>query len=68
MKLAVFGGTGRTGRLLVEQALAAGHQVTVLVRTPSKLQIGDERLRTVQGDALDPERGGKGGCGRGRSD
>jgi putative NADH-flavin reductase len=54
MALAVFGGTGRTGQKLVEQALAAEHSVAVLARTPSKLAVTDERLRVVQGDALDP--------------
>lgn len=34
MRLAVFGATGRTGRLIVEQALAAGHQVTAFARRP----------------------------------
>ncbi len=56
MKLAVFGGTGKKGRLLVEQALAAGHDVTVLARTPSKLDIKSDRLHVIQGDALDPSR------------
>jgi len=32
MKLAIFGATGGTGKQLVEQALAAGHEVVVLVR------------------------------------
>ena len=32
MKLVIFGATGGTGRLLVEQALAAGHEVVVLRR------------------------------------
>ena len=56
MRLAVFGGTGKTGRLLLEQALAAGYDVTVLVRTLSKLALRHERLHVVQGDALDPNR------------
>lgn len=56
MKLAIFGGTGRTGQLLVAQALAAGHDVAVLARTPSRLDITRERLRVVGGDALDPGR------------
>jgi uncharacterized protein YbjT (DUF2867 family) len=51
MRVAVFGATGRTGRHLVEQALARGHDVAALVRRPSDL---DERLRVVQGDARDP--------------
>ena len=33
MRIAVFGGTGRTGRHVVTQALAAGHEVRVLVRS-----------------------------------
>lgn len=53
MKIAVFGGTGRTGKHLVEQALAAGHHVTALARTPAKLQ-SHERLTVVQGDVQDP--------------
>lgn len=53
MKLAIFGASGRTGRPLVEQALAAGHNVTALVRDPAKLPIRHDRLRVVQGDVLD---------------
>ncbi len=56
MKLAIFGGTGKTGRLVVQDALAAGHEVIVLARTPAKLDVKHERLRVVQGDALDPGR------------
>jgi putative NADH-flavin reductase len=54
MKLTVFGASGRTGRPLVEQALAAGHEVTAFVRTPSKFPIKHERLHIVQGDVVDP--------------
>jgi putative NADH-flavin reductase len=55
MKLVVFGASGRTGRPLVEQALAQGHDVTAYVRTPSKLADLDGRpnLRLVQGDVYD---------------
>ena len=53
MKLTVFGASGRTGHLLVEQALQAGHEVTAFVRTPSKLGIKDARLAVVQGDVAD---------------
>ncbi len=52
--VAIFGGTGKTGRHLVEQALAAGHHVAVLARTPGKLDLQHERLRVVQGDVQDP--------------
>ena len=53
MKLAVFGASGRTETLLVRQALAGGHEVKALVRTPAKLGFEDERLELIQGDALD---------------
>lgn len=53
MKLAIFGATGGTGRLLVEQALAAGHEVIAFARTPSKLTAQHERLVIIQGDLTD---------------
>lgn len=55
MRVAVFGATGPTGRLLVDKALAAGHQVRVLVRDPSKAGRASDRLEIRSGDALDPE-------------
>ena len=36
-RLLILGATGSLGRHVVRQALAAGHDVTVFVRTPSKL-------------------------------
>ena len=53
MNLLVLGATGRTGRLVVEQALAAGHTVTALVRSPEKLTAGNSNLRVVSGSATD---------------
>lgn len=53
MKLAIFGGTGRTGQHLVRQALEAGHSVAVLARTPAKLGMRHANLRVVQGDLHD---------------
>jgi len=50
MRLAVFGATGKTGRHLVEQALAQGHSLAVLVRSLEKLAIRHERLKVFQGD------------------
>lgn len=55
MKLVIFGATGRTGIPLVEQALAAGHEVTAFARTPSKLGIQHERLSVAQGDVLNAD-------------
>src|SRR5438128_12620406 len=53
MNLVILGATGRTGRLVVEQALAAGHAVTALVRSPEKLTLRNPNLRVVMGDATD---------------
>ena len=36
MKLLIIGATGPTGRELVKQAVAQGHEVTALVRNPAK--------------------------------
>src|SRR5258708_9287812 len=53
MNLVVLGDPGRTGRLVVEQALAAGHTVTALVRSPQKLAVDNPNLRVVAGEATD---------------
>ena len=52
MNIAVFGGTGQTGKRIVEQALELGHSVTVLARTPEKMNISHPKLEVIQGDAL----------------
>ncbi len=52
MKLAIFGATGKTGRHLVQQGLAKGHEIAVLVRDPAKLGLENPKLRVVKGDAL----------------
>lgn len=53
MKLAIFGGSGKTGQHVVQQALAAGHEVVALARTPSKVGVQHPHLKVVQGDILD---------------
>jgi putative NADH-flavin reductase len=55
MKLTIFGATGATGTSLVQQALAAGHEVTAVVRDPARLAIpAHQRLKVVTADVLDP--------------
>jgi hypothetical protein len=51
MKVTLFGATGRTGGLVMERALSTGHEVTVLVRDPSKLKQPQAGLHVIQGDA-----------------
>jgi putative NADH-flavin reductase len=53
MRLTVLGGTGRIGRLVVEQAIAAGQDVTVLVRDPAKVARLGDSVRVVAGQVGD---------------
>ncbi len=52
MKVVVFGASGKTGKLVVERALAEGHDVTVLVRDAGKVQ--NNKVRVLTGDATQP--------------
>ena len=55
MKLTIFGASGATGTCLVQQALAAGHEIVAVVRDPARLAIpASQRLRVVTADVLDP--------------
>jgi len=55
MKLTILGATGATGTFLVSQALAAGHEVTAVVRDPARLTgPAHPRLRIVTADVMDP--------------
>jgi uncharacterized protein YbjT (DUF2867 family) len=47
MKLVIFGASGQTGRLVVEQALKRGHQVTACVRRPDALTMEHPNLKVV---------------------
>lgn len=55
MRITVFGATGKTGKLVVAQALAQGHEVVAFARTPSKLDIQNPRLHLAQGDIQNAE-------------
>lgn len=52
MKLAILGATGGTGQELTAQALALGHTVRVLVRSPDKVTLRHDRLEVVRADLL----------------
>jgi uncharacterized protein YbjT (DUF2867 family) len=59
-KILVLGATGGTGRLIVQQALARGYEVTALVRSPekaadlkgAKIVVGDARDESALRQAL----------------
>jgi putative NADH-flavin reductase len=54
VRVAVFGATGRTGRLVAELAGERGHEVSALVRDRSRLPE-TASMRIVPGDAREPE-------------
>ncbi|MFJ8039729.1 NAD(P)-dependent oxidoreductase [Kitasatospora sp. NPDC096147] len=55
MRLLLVGATGGTGAQVLSRALTAGHQVTVLVRDPSRLTTAVAgSARVVTGDVLSP--------------
>ncbi len=51
--IALFGGTGKTGRHVLAQALEEGHSVRALARRPESIETTHERLAVVAGDVLD---------------
>ena len=53
MNLLIIGATRGIGLQLLDQALRAGHAVTVLARRPEKLPGPRANLRVIQGDILD---------------
>lgn len=53
MKVIVFGGTGSIGRLVVEQAIEQGHDVTVVTRDPAAVEQQSPRLTVEEGDVFD---------------
>ncbi|MFC7620419.1 NAD(P)-dependent oxidoreductase [Microlunatus sp. GCM10028923] len=55
MNITVIGATGTVGRLVVEQALDAGHAVTAVTRDRTKITLRAERLTVVEADPLDPD-------------
>jgi nucleoside-diphosphate-sugar epimerase len=56
MKVTVFGATGQIGRLIVDDLLTGGHEVTAYVRNSGKLGHSDPRLVTVTGELSDEAR------------
>ncbi|MBO1511803.1 NAD(P)-dependent oxidoreductase [Metabacillus bambusae] len=55
MNILLLGATGRVGSQIVTYALHDRHHVTVLVRTPEKIQINNENLTIIQGNVLNKD-------------
>ena len=54
MRITIFGATGGIGRHLLAQAVAAGHEVTAVVRHPERLAPAPARVVTADLTAADP--------------
>jgi putative NADH-flavin reductase len=52
MNIAIFGASGATGTLLTQRSLAAGYNVTALLRTPEKFPLR-EQVHVIQGSPFD---------------
>ncbi|WP_127531647.1 NAD(P)-dependent oxidoreductase [Paenibacillus kobensis] len=55
MNILILGATGRVGGHIVTYALHDRHRVTVLVRTPEKIQMNNEKLTIIQGNVLNKD-------------
>ncbi|AKF95021.1 NAD(P)-dependent oxidoreductase [Brevibacillus laterosporus] len=52
MKIAIIGATGRAGKLIMQEALQRGHEVTAIVRDASKLDQ-NQKVAVLQKDIFD---------------
>ncbi|MCD6065487.1 MAG: NAD-dependent epimerase/dehydratase [Bacteroidetes bacterium] len=53
MKVLLFGATGPTGKLILDNLLQENHEVTCFVRNPDKLTMKHQLLTIVKGSILD---------------
>jgi putative NADH-flavin reductase len=54
MKVILFGATGFSGKSILAEALKHGHEITILVRDASKIEIKHKKLTIIEGNVLDP--------------
>src|SRR5262245_28886481 len=55
MKVLLLGATGSVGQHTIRLGIERGHELTALARNPVKLKSWQNRLRVVEGDALDKD-------------
>jgi putative NADH-flavin reductase len=55
MRITIFGATGGIGAELLQQSLAAGHELTVAVRNPSRLAANRNGTRVITTDLETPD-------------
>jgi putative NADH-flavin reductase len=55
IKIAVIGGTGKSGKYLVRHLLSERFHLRLLIRDPLKLEISDPLIEVIKGDVKDYE-------------
>ncbi len=53
MRIAIVGASGKTGKPLIEESLARGHDVIAIARSLEKIAFDDPRIEKRQGDGFD---------------
>jgi len=53
MKIAIIGASGHTGICIIKEALARGHDVIALARSPQKIEIINSKLEIRRADIFD---------------
>ncbi len=53
-KIAVIGGTGKSGKYLVKQLIEHGFQFKILLRNPDNFQINNPLVEILEGDVTNP--------------
>jgi putative NADH-flavin reductase len=54
-RILLLGATGRTGRLVLEYALAQGLEVTALVRRPAAISVRSDKLTLIEGSPMNAD-------------
>lgn len=53
-RIALFGGTGKTGKEFLQKALENEYHIKVLARSPEKVDTQSPHLEVIKGDVLNP--------------
>ena len=52
MRILILGATGRTGKLILEEALNQDYEVNCLVREPKKIKVNHKKLKILKGSPV----------------
>ncbi|REG92207.1 NAD(P)-dependent oxidoreductase [Flavobacterium aquicola] len=52
IKIAVIGGTGKSGKYLVQQLINQGFQIKLLLRNPDNFQINNNKVEIIEGNVV----------------